>query len=104
MINSIMCFEIRHNFCTIYHGNISATINASDKYLIKKAIARRWLIKEPPTKEEWVGIVKEIYNMEKLTFSLNLCMDKFTNYWRKWTSHFGTEASIHDNVMVWMYI
>lgn len=27
------------------------------------------------------GTVKEIYDMEKLTFSLDLCMDTFTKYW-----------------------
>ncbi len=93
-IKSIIGFEIKLDFCTIYLGNISPTISVTDKYLIKimlvaskKAITRRWLSKESPSKEEWIGIVKEIYDMERLTFSLNLCMDKFNMYWRKWTAH-----------------
>lgn len=93
-IISIIGFEINHDFCTIYLGNISPTIRATDKYFIKimlvaskKAITRRWLSKESPSKEEWIAIVKEIYDMEKLTFSLNLCMDKFTTFRRKWIAH-----------------
>lgn len=56
----------------------------------KKAVTRKWLIKEPPTKGEWIGIIQEIHNMKKLTFSLKLQMDKFNNYWRKWIAHFNT--------------
>ena len=47
-INTIVGFDIKHDFCTIYLGNISPTINVTDKYLIKimlvatkKAITRR---------------------------------------------------------------
>lgn len=93
-INSILGFEIKFDFCTIYLGDISSTINVTDNYLIKimlvaskKAITRKWLLKESPSKEEWIAIVKQIYDMEKLTFSLNLNMDKFTALWRKWTAH-----------------
>ena len=100
-----MGFETKHDFRTISLGNISSTINSSDKYMIKimlaaskKAITRRWLNKEPPTKGEWIGIVEEMYRMERLTFSLNLCMDKFTNKLRKWSTHFDTMAPNHDNI------
>ena len=96
-INVILGFETKHDFCTMYLGNISSTINSSDKYLLKimlaaskKCITRRWLNKEPPTKGEWIGTIKEMYHMERLTFSLNLCMDKFTNKCRKWSTHFET--------------
>lgn len=100
-INLIIGFVTKHDFCTIYLGNIPSTINSSDTYLInimltasKKAINRKWLSKEPPTQGDWIGIVKDIYNMEKLTFSLNLQMDKFTKYWRKWTTHFSMEVHV----------
>lgn len=90
-IKSIIGLKINHDFSTIYLGNISTKLNSRDKYLLqillaasKKAITRKWMIKEPPTKLEWIGIVKEIYSMERLTFSLKLCMDKFANYWMKW--------------------
>ncbi len=93
-IESVMGFGVGHDFCNIYLGNIPPTMNVADKYLIKimlvaskKAITRRWLSKESPSIEEWIAIVKEIYDVEKLTFSLNLCMDEFTTYWRKWTTH-----------------
>lgn len=37
----------------------------------KHALTRKWLSKEPPTQGDWIGIIKEIYKMEKLTISLN---------------------------------
>ena len=99
-IKAIMGFEIKHDFCTIYLGNISSTINSSDKYLIKimlaaseKVLTKRWLSKEPPTRRDWIGTVREIYNMGKL----NLCMAKFSSYWRKWTINLDASAPQLDN-------
>ena len=89
-----MGFEIIFNFGTVYLGNIPTELNNQDKYLLKillsagkKAITKKCLNKEPPTKREWLVIVKEIYEMEKLTFTLRLCINTFQKYWLKWLSH-----------------
>ena len=83
-IKSILGFEINFNFGTVYLGNIPTELNNQDKNLLKillvagkKAITKKWLNKEPPTIREWLVIVKEIYKMEKLTFTLRLCIDTF---------------------------
>ena len=39
---------------------------------------------EPPRKEEWIGIVEEIYAMEKLTHRLRLRLNKHS-LWENWT-------------------
>jgi len=41
-----------------------------------KAITRKWLQVDPPTKDQWLGIVNEIYSMERLTSILRLKFDK----------------------------
>lgn len=64
----------------------------------KKAITRRCLTSEPPTKEDWTGIIKEVYNMEELTFFLNLQMGSFICYWRKWITYLD-EGVDEDMVM-----
>uniref|UniRef100_A0A669B572 Reverse transcriptase domain-containing protein n=1 Tax=Oreochromis niloticus TaxID=8128 RepID=A0A669B572_ORENI len=84
-------FKLNLDFCTVYLGDIPSTVPLKDKYLInillgagKKALTRKWLEKEPPTKKDWIGIMEEIYRMEKLTSLLNLKMDQFYKNWRKW--------------------
>lgn len=46
----------------------------------KKAITRKWLKVEPPSQEDWINIINEIYNMEKLS-------SKFYEQWSKWTEY-----------------
>ena len=92
---SCLCgFEINFNFGIVYLGNIPTDLTNQDKYLLKillvagkKAITKKWLNKEPPTKTEWLVIVKEIYDMEKLTLTHRLCINQFQMYWLKWLSH-----------------
>lgn len=62
-----------------------------DKYLLKILLAagkkdetRNRLQSEPPTKVEWLDIVSRVQNMERMTFSLNLQMDKCLQFWEKW--------------------
>lgn len=50
----------------------------------KKAITRRWLLPDPPSTEHWTDIVNDIYQMEKMTFSLRLQMNTFLRLWSKW--------------------
>ena len=43
----------------------------------KKAITKKWLNSTPLIVQEWTAIVQDICEMEKLTFSVRICMDKF---------------------------
>ena len=65
---------------TMLLGNIMIeTWNIKDKKLLtkllaasKKCVTRKWLKGEPPTIDEWIEIVYEIYVMEKIYFSLKV--------------------------------
>jgi len=61
-----------------------------DKYLLKiilatskKPVTRKWLQFEPPTKAEWLDIMTKVQNMERLTFALNLQIDRNLQYLEK---------------------
>jgi len=93
-IEKIMGVEMDFSFTTIYLGKISGNVLDKDKYLLKillascrKAITRKWLQVDPPTKDQWLGIVNEIYSMERLTFTLRLKFDKCNMLWEKWTMY-----------------
>ena len=53
----------------------------------KKAITRLWYKPEPPVREQWLGIVEEIFGMEKMTYKLRLQEDLFLKKWEKWTNY-----------------
>lgn len=53
----------------------------------KKTVTRHWLLPDPSTLEKWIECVNEIYQMERLTFSLRLQMDRFVVLWSKWVSY-----------------
>ena len=79
------------SFSTVYLSNIAAHLLVRDKYLLKillaaskKAVTRKWLQAEPPTETDWIDIVTDVQNMERITFSLNLRFDTFLQYWEKW--------------------
>lgn len=79
------------SFSTIYLGNLAAHLMVKDKYLLKillatskKAVTRKWLQSESPTKAEWLDIMTSVQNMERMTFALNLQMNKYLQYWEKW--------------------
>ena len=66
-------------------------IQKQDEYLIKvllspskKAITRLWYKAEPPTVEQWVSTVEEIFVMEKITHKLRL---QETQFLEKWTDY-----------------
>ena len=52
----------------------------------KKSITRRWLSPIQPTLEDWIGIILEIFRMEKLTYQIRLQKDKFYQIWNNWIS------------------
>uniref|UniRef100_A0A3B5R1I6 Reverse transcriptase domain-containing protein n=1 Tax=Xiphophorus maculatus TaxID=8083 RepID=A0A3B5R1I6_XIPMA len=53
----------------------------------KKALTRKWLKREPPTTDDWINVVKEIYVLERLSFSINVQRDTFYKIWSKWTEY-----------------
>ncbi len=72
-------------------GNLPAHLMVRDKYLLnillatsKKAVKRKWLQSDPPTKSEWFEIITSVQNMERINFTLNLRMDTYFQYWEKW--------------------
>lgn len=93
-IKKIIGFELINNFTTIYLGNLPPELTKSDKYLLsillagaKKAITRKWLCEDIPSIKDWIHIITEIYEMERLTFSLRLSTDKCKKLWGKWNSY-----------------
>lgn len=61
-----------------------------NKYLHKistseqKSYHKEWLIKNPPTIEDWIKVVQDIFKMEKLTFILRQEDDTFQRHWENW--------------------
>lgn len=53
----------------------------------KKTISRRWLKPDPPTIEEWLDVTRDIYAMEKLSYSLKIQTENFYRMWSKWTGY-----------------
>ncbi len=94
-INNIFRVDIPLRCVTIYFGDISFDgWNNNDKKLVqilltasKKAITRKWLKPTPPTIDEWIDIIYEIYVMERLSFSLKVQKEKFYKIWTKWTEY-----------------
>ena len=78
----------------MYLGHIDEHVIDNDKYLTrilltasKKAITRNWYKIEPPSTEQWVEIVRQIYILEKMTYQLRLRENIFANKWRKWITY-----------------
>lgn len=91
VIHNIFGDDVDLSFTAIYLGNIAANLTVKEKYLLKillatskKTVTRKWLQLEPPTKSEWLDIISNVQNMERMTFSLKLQMDKYLQYWEKW--------------------
>ena len=66
-------------FSTLVLGNFDLQVRKADEYLFdilitagKKALTRRWLLPDPPTIQEWISIVNDIYLMERITSFLRL--------------------------------
>ena len=93
-ISSIFGTKVANSFVILYLGKLPDNLMTHDEYLYKillvackKAINRKWLREEPPSKDEWVAIVNEINCMERLTFSLRLQFDRYIKAWKKWSDH-----------------
>ena len=66
----------------------------------KKCFTRKWLKVDPPTIDEWIEIVYEIYVMEKISFSLKVEKDIFYKTWTKWTEYVKPVRSD----FIWLYL
>ena len=61
----------------MYLGNVTESVTGSDRYIVKilliatkKTITRNWYKPESPTIKQWLGIVREINCMERMTYQL----------------------------------
>uniref|UniRef100_A0A3Q3A4Q3 Reverse transcriptase domain-containing protein n=1 Tax=Kryptolebias marmoratus TaxID=37003 RepID=A0A3Q3A4Q3_KRYMA len=94
-IGNVFNVNLQFKCETLYLGNLQLnTWTNKDKKLLaillaasKKAITRKWLKSDPPTVDEWIEIVYQIYVMEKITFSLRVEREKFYKIWSKWTEY-----------------
>ena len=94
-LEAIFGKEIPFRCDSIYLGNIPFEMwNSKDKKLAlillvasKKAITRKWLKPDPPTENEWMDVIHDIYIMEKLSASLNMQKELFNQIWAKWIEY-----------------
>ena len=93
IIKNVLGYDIPLTFKVMYLGVMTGDIVIrEDRYLLKillaackKTITRRWYKTDPPTQEEWLKIVKEIYVMEHLTHCVKIQEEQFHEKWKKWT-------------------
>ena len=86
-------------------GNLTQdNTQREDIYLVKvllaaskKAITRLWYKADPPTREQWLSIVEEIFVMEKLTHDLRLQETLFLERWEKWTEYKSQQKDTTNN-------
>lgn len=78
-IENILGYKIPNTCPVKYLGHIKDIVKIEDTHLIKvllaaskKAITRQWLNEKSPKQEQWLEIVRDIFNMEKLTHSLRV--------------------------------
>lgn len=104
-IKTILSYEIPKTNVVLYLGNLTHdNTQGEDMYLVKillaaskKAITRLWYKPEPPVREQWLGIVEEIFVMEKLTHKLRLQEDLFLEKWEKWTDYISQQNDTDMN-------
>ncbi len=97
-MEKIMRIVIPSTFEALYLGLRPDTVKGFEsKYMYnilllasKKAITRRWLTKDPPSVKDWIRVVQDIFEMEKLTFILRLEQDRFESLWNIWINYIAT--------------
>lgn len=90
-LQNIFGTYLPYDFKSVFLGYISPDIKGVDKHLFgvllaasKKALTKKRLTQDPPTLNSWIDVTFEIYNMEKITFLVNLEYEKFVKHWGKW--------------------
>ena len=93
-INTIFGANLPLEFTTLFLGHANFRTGRSDEYLFgvlisacRKVFTRHWLLPEAPTIKEWIDIVIDIYNMERITYSLRLQKERFIEHWAKWVRY-----------------
>ena len=105
VIKKILHYEIPKTSIVLYLGNLTQdNTQREDMYLMKvllaaskKAITRSWYKADPPTCEQWLSIVEEIFVMEKLTHELRMQETLFLEKWNKWTEYRTQQDDITNN-------
>lgn len=104
-IQNIIGYQIPKNCKVLYLGNLTRDIiRKEDEYLVKvllsaskKTITRFWYKMEPPTVDQWLSTVEDIFVMEKLTHRLRLQEMQFCDKWEKWTDYCRKEEDTTTN-------
>lgn len=95
-----MGYEITIDVKVLYFGALREdVINKNNLCKImfiahKKAITKNWYKPEPPSFKQWMDIVKEIFVMERMTFSLRSRGTTFLRKWEKWLDYITTEVDV----------
>ena len=105
MLREILGYEIPNTCLVLYLGNISQEdVQGEDRYLVRvllvasrKAITRAWYKVDPPTKEQWLSIVEEIYDMERFTHTLRMREGQFEGKWEKMNDYRRGEDDTTSN-------
>ena len=95
VIKDVLKYDIPKTSMILYLGNLThENIHGDDLYLVKvllaaskKAITRLWCNSNPPTCEQWLCIVEELYVMERFTHRLRIQEELFLEKWVKWTEY-----------------
>uniref|UniRef100_A0A671XN45 Reverse transcriptase domain-containing protein n=1 Tax=Sparus aurata TaxID=8175 RepID=A0A671XN45_SPAAU len=94
----ILDYDISKSCVLLYFGNMTGNVVLKeDRYLLKillaackKAITRKWYKPDPPTQDDWLKIVNEIYVMELLTHKIRTQEEQCREKWEKWTVYAST--------------
>lgn len=98
VIDEVLKIEIPLDFKILYLGEINhLNLQRREDYKMlrimllacKKAITRKYRSDQVPDMQEWTEIMLGIYNMEKLTASVRLEIDKFKKIWKSWLEYIG---------------
>lgn len=95
VLKGILGYEVPKTGLMLYLGNlVQENTQGGDRYLIKvllaaskKTITRAWYKADPPTKEQWLGVVQEIFDMERFTHILRVQEGTFESKWEKWVEY-----------------
>ena len=99
ILKKVLGYDLAIDVKVLYLGIVrDDVIDKKDWYLCKilfiackKAITRNWYKPVPPSLQQLRDIIKEIFTMEKMTFSLRTKGENFLRKWEKWTDFISEE-------------